>query len=198
MKTDIDGTDTTDEIMWATYNAVAKHGYPETTIAKIADEFPKSKSLLYYHYESKDSLLEDLIGFMLDLLRDEFEDIEEENPYDHLLGVIDQMLQDELEDEHFRFLRVIHEIRSQAPHYQPYKKKFRQSDEMILSELVSALERGIEADVFRPVNSEVEANYIFSTMYGAVERAVTLDDPEIMKSGRDHLIRYLDTQIKKY
>jgi AcrR family transcriptional regulator len=45
------------EIMEATQKALEKNGYSDLSIQKIADEFPKSKSLLYHHYDSKDEIL---------------------------------------------------------------------------------------------------------------------------------------------
>ncbi len=54
------------EIMDATYEALRKHGYAELTIQTIADEFPKSKSLLYYHYDAKDDLLVDFVDWLVE------------------------------------------------------------------------------------------------------------------------------------
>ena len=46
-------SDSKKEIMEATYEALCKHGYAELSIEKIADEFDKGKSLIYYHYDDK-------------------------------------------------------------------------------------------------------------------------------------------------
>lgn len=190
--------DTNEAIMWATYRALSKHGYPQTTIAKIADEFKKSKSLLYYHYEDKERLLEDFLRFLLDQFESNLADLEQLDPYEHLVGVIDPALPDVANGDHFRFLRVILEIRSQAPYHDVYREQFERSDELILSELTAALERGIESGEFRPVNTKREAEFIYSTAMGAVERGVTLEDPEILEAGRDLILEHVDSKIRRH
>lgn len=56
---------TQEAIMDATYQALCKHGYTDLTIQKIADEFGKSKSLLYYHHDTKDEILIVLLEYLL-------------------------------------------------------------------------------------------------------------------------------------
>ncbi len=55
--------------MAATYRALCAHGYADLTMQRIADEAGKSKSLLHYHYGTKQELL---VAF-LDYLFDRFE-----------------------------------------------------------------------------------------------------------------------------
>ncbi|PSP70021.1 TetR/AcrR family transcriptional regulator, partial [Halobacteriales archaeon QH_9_66_26] len=57
--------DTQAAIMDATYRALCEHGYADLTIQTIADEFDKSKSLLYYHYDTKDEILIGLLDYLL-------------------------------------------------------------------------------------------------------------------------------------
>ena len=57
---------TREEIMRATYLALCEHGYASLTIQRISDEFPKSKSLIYHHYDGKDDLLIDFLEFVLE------------------------------------------------------------------------------------------------------------------------------------
>lgn len=63
--------DTREAIVRATYRALCANGYADTTISAIAAEFEKSKSLLYYHYDGKDDLLEEFLRFVLDQLESE-------------------------------------------------------------------------------------------------------------------------------
>ena len=46
-----------DEIMDGVYSALRAHGYADLTMQDIADECSKSKSLLHYHYDTKEGLL---------------------------------------------------------------------------------------------------------------------------------------------
>jgi AcrR family transcriptional regulator len=63
---DDEPADTREAIMQATYRALRAHGYARLTIQRIGDEFPKSKSLLYHHYDGKDDLLLEFLSYMLD------------------------------------------------------------------------------------------------------------------------------------
>jgi AcrR family transcriptional regulator len=190
--------DTNEAIMQATYRALCKHGYPATSISRIADEFSKSKSLLYYHYEDKEELLEDFLRYLLEQFESELEEIDDEEPYDHLLAVVEFLLPSEMDGEQLRFRRALLEIRSQAPYHETYHEQLERTDDIVISELVSAIERGIEAGVFRRVNSRRTAEFIYSTAHGAVGRGVTLDDPEVIRENREVIVDYIDSQLRRY
>jgi len=75
--------------MSATYRALREHGYADLTIQQIADEFEKSKSLIYYHYDTRTELL---------------------------VAFIDHLLTPDLDDETVAFWRAMLELRAQAAH----------------------------------------------------------------------------------
>ncbi|WP_435095036.1 TetR/AcrR family transcriptional regulator [Halorubrum sp. N11] len=58
--------DTRQAILGAAFRALCEHGYADLTIQRIGEEFDKSPSLVYHHYDGKDELLVDLLGFLLD------------------------------------------------------------------------------------------------------------------------------------
>jgi len=184
--------------MLATYRALCTHGYPNTSIAKIADEFEKSKSLLYYHYDDKEDLLEDFLSFLLERLEAELDEVDHENPRKHLLALIDRLLPSEMDDQAFQFRRAILEIRSQAPYHGAYREQFERSDTLFLSEFVSVIERGIEEGQFRAVNAEETAEFVYSAAYGALERGVTLEDPDIIEQNRAIIQEYVESQLVRY
>lgn len=194
-----EAADSTEEaIMRATYRALIEHGYPETSISKIADEFDKSRSLLYYHYDDKECLLEDFLRFLLDRFETELADIAEADPADHLVAILDRLLPPEMDDDAFAFRRALLELRSQAPYHDAYREQFERSDDLLVSELVTVIERGIEAGEFRAVNSERVAEFIYSTAHGAIERGVTLEDPAVVRRNREAIDEYVQTQLLKY
>ncbi|TKX70207.1 TetR/AcrR family transcriptional regulator [Halorubrum sp. SP9] len=59
-------SDTRQAILGAAFRALCEHGYADVTIQRIGDEFDKSPSLVYHHYDGKDDLLIDLMGYLLD------------------------------------------------------------------------------------------------------------------------------------
>jgi AcrR family transcriptional regulator len=187
-----------EEIMEATYHALSKHGYPNTSISMIADEFEKSRSLLYYHYEDKEDLLEDFLTYLLDQLEADLDEIDTDDPEEHLFEVVDRLLPEAVDDETFRFRRAILEIRSQAPYHETYHDQFERSDELFMTELVDTIERGIEEGQFRAVNSNEVADFIYSAAYGALERGVTLEDPEVIERNRAQIDDYIESQLLKY
>lgn len=190
-----DTQDTTAAIMEATYRALCEHGYPETTISKIAQEFEKSQSLLYYHYEDKEELLEDFLEYLLDQLQSELVDIEASDPHDELVSIVERLLPQDIDTEQMRFRRALHEIRSQAPYNEAFRERFRRSDEMIRSKLIETIERGIEVGVFRPVNSQEVADFVYSATLGATDRGVTLGDQAVIDSNRQIIDSYLERTV---
>lgn len=193
-----EGRNVNEAIMQATYRALCKHGYPATSINRIADEFEKSKSLLYYHYEDKEDLLEDFLRYLLDRYETNLKADTNENPRDHLVDIVDRMIPPDMDDGELRFRRAILEMRSQAPYNEVYHEQFERSDELALSELATTIERGIESGAFRAVNSKETADFIYSMVYGALERGVTLEDPEVIRRNRDAIVNYIESQLVKF
>jgi AcrR family transcriptional regulator len=190
--------DPTREIMEATYRALCEHGYAATSISKIADEFDKSKSLLYYHYEDKEDLLEDFLGFLLDEFETKVASIEEKEPRERLAAVIDLLVPSNVNEEDMHFRRAVLEIRAQAPYHETYQKQIERSDDLILGEIIDAIELGIDSGAFRSVNARKVAEFIYSTAYGAIERGVTLDDKSVLTDGRQAIDDYVDSQLRSY
>lgn len=193
-----EGRTVNEAIMQATYRALGKHGYPATSINRIADEFEKSKSLLYYHYEDKEDLFEDFLRYLLDRYETKLKADTDEEPRDHLVDIVDRMIPPDMDDEELRFRRAILEMRSQAPYNEVYHEQFKRSDDLALSELATTIERGIESGAFRAVNSKETADFIYSMVYGALERGVTLDDPEVIRRSRDAIVNYIESQLVKF
>ena len=165
-------------IMEATFEALSKHGYADLTIQTIADEFDKSKSLLYYHYETKDDLLGDFLGFVLEEFGAQVEADEEADPETRLWTVVELLLPPDLdEDEEARRLRTaLFELRMQAPYDEAYADRFAATDERIIAVVESILEAGVEEGVF-DVDSGTGAALLVDAVTGATLRAVTTGTP---------------------
>ncbi len=190
--------ETTEAIMEATFRALCEHGYPDTSISNIAEEFEKSKSLLYYHYEDKEELLEDFLRYLLEQMEAELDGIEGETPREELLSAVENLLPTDIEQERLQFMQALFDIRSQAPYNDAYREQFERTDELVHSVLVDIIERGIETGDFRAVNSEEVAEFIQSTAWGAIERSVTLHDRAIIDRNRDAVEGYIESQLLKY
>ncbi|ELY91909.1 TetR family transcriptional regulator [Natrialba hulunbeirensis JCM 10989] len=186
---------TTEAIMEAVYLALSKHGYPETTMSRIAAEFEKSKSLLYYHYDGKEEILNDFFAFVCAELETSFAEESDDDPYDQLIALVNRVLPTDLDDEALQFRQAFFEIRSQAPHNQSYYDQIKRTDEIFIAELTQILERGVESGRFVAVDPDRQAEYIFSTVYGIMERGVTLEDRTLIEQNRTVLVEQLERTL---
>jgi AcrR family transcriptional regulator len=175
------GTDMTDgaagtraAIMEATFAALSKHGYADLTIQTIADEFEKSKSLLYYHYDTKDALLGDFLEFILEEFTAEVETDGEEDPVARLWTVVELLLPPDIhEDEGARQLRTaLFELRMQAPYDDAYADRFEVMDELMIATFEEILAEGVETEQF-DVDPPTGARLFVDVLTGAALRVLT-------------------------
>ncbi|GGL56414.1 TetR/AcrR family transcriptional regulator [Halocalculus aciditolerans] len=170
--------DTREALMRATFRALCEHGYADLSIQRIADEFEKSKSLIYYHYDDKDALLLDFLDYMHERFTTGMSEMERASPDEQLLGFYDTVSPEELDAEQSGFLVALFELRTKAPHDDAYRQSFTDMDELMKEHLARYLESGIEAGVFRDVDVDETAELLLSAFTGVmVERATTdMDD----------------------
>jgi AcrR family transcriptional regulator len=179
----------------ATYRALCRHGYHETTIQHIADEFEKSKSLLYYHYEDKHELLTDFLRHLLDELAERLT-VEGTDPYDDLLTLVDRIVPVPMDDDEAQFRRVLLEIRAAAPHDESHRELVRRSDTIIRSAFADVIRRGVDEGRFHSaVDPDEAAEFVHTTLLGTMIRGVSLDDPETVARTRETLVTYLDRYL---
>jgi len=184
---------TDDEIMDATFAALCKHGYADLTMQSIADEFGKSKSLLHYHYDSKEDLI---VSFMEDLLEGflaEFDENSDADPLDQLLRMADVVVQgtDEGEgpdDVHMALLG----LRAQAPYDAALRDQLVTNDVHIRELIADIVRTGVEQGQFREdVDPEQFAAVFRSAIEGAQSHDVILGDDaptETALSGIEELL----------
>jgi len=137
--------DTRQAILGAAFRALCEHGYADLTIKRIGEEFDKSPSLVYHHYDGKDELLVDLLEFLLDgfeesVSSDAFDLTPEERLDAYVAATIDPL--DSIAGEHGpdgRFMTVIVELRAQAATDDAYRDHFDRSDRVFGSFLERAV-----------------------------------------------------------
>lgn len=187
-------SETRQAIMEATYRALRTHGYADLTIQAIADEFAKSKSLLYYHYDTKDDLLVDFLEYGLDRFAAEDAVDPTDPPETQLRTFLDDFLPASLGDEQRAFQVAIFDLRSQAPLDQAYREQFSRADRIIHETLVSILDEGIEQGVFRDIDVEHTAELLHSVMTGGMARHLTTTDRETV-TARRALDSYIESHL---
>jgi len=181
--------------MEATYRALCGHGYTNLTIQRIGDEFPKSKSLVYHHYDGKDDLLLDFLAYLLEHFEAKVPREEYEDAAAHLQAVIEYVLPDDLDEERRDFTSAMIELRAQAAHDPEYREHFTRSTEFFHRRLAAIVERGIEEGVFREVDPDRVASLLLATIDGARLHRATADVEGTIPAVREELREYTRTQL---
>ncbi|QZP36444.1 TetR/AcrR family transcriptional regulator [Halobaculum magnesiiphilum] len=165
-------------IMEATYRALCEHGYAELSVSHIAAEFEKSKSLLYYHYDSKDDLLAGFLRFAGDHFLAMLDEAEREadSPVDRVRSFVDIYLGAELDEEMAEAQRAMIDLRAQAVAEPRFREEFTRIDRHLRERLATALADGVEAGVVDDaVDPEPTATWLLSALSGAMLQRHTAD-----------------------
>jgi AcrR family transcriptional regulator len=163
-----------DEIMDGVYRALRAHGYADLTMQDIADECSKSKSLLHYHYDTKEDLL---VAFLDRVITDSEQRIAahaDDPPAERLAGFIGWFVFEPEAVDREAFHIALLELRTQGPFNEPIRAQLTRSDRLLRGTVVDILESGIEEGVFRDVDVEETAALLVATLDGARTRQITL------------------------
>jgi AcrR family transcriptional regulator len=177
--------------MSATYRALREHGYADLTIQQIADEFEKSKSLIYYHYDTRTELLVAFIDHLLERYLADLDDLGPPEGETSLSGLVDHLLTPDLDDETVAFWRAMLELRAQAAHDERFREQFRTADERIQAAIADYLREAAAAGVVE-CNPDRTARFLRAAANGAILRAATLDEGNldaVRAAMLDHLER---------
>ncbi|AEH39019.1 TetR/AcrR family transcriptional regulator [Halopiger xanaduensis] len=165
--------DTQQAIMKATYVALCEHGYSDLTIQRIGDEFSKSKSLLYHHYDSKDDLLLDFLEFMLAEFEAEIPADGEERYDEHVEEIANGSIEFGGPEENLDFAKALVELRAQAAHDDAFREYFERTDRSIRAYLEETIRTGIEQGVFQKVDPEETAALLTIVTTGSMFQRAT-------------------------
>lgn len=171
--------DTNSAIMAATYRAVCSHGYADLTMQDIADEFEKSKSLLHYHYDTKEDLLVAFLEHLVDQFEDHLDELTSTDrpPQDRLRDYIEGFTVEPDETERTSLHLALLEMRSQAQRNERFREQFVRSDRMARGAFSSLIEEGQASGYFDPsADADAIAQLLFAAMDGARARQITLGE----------------------
>jgi AcrR family transcriptional regulator len=158
-------------IMGATYRALCEHGYAHLTMQDIADEFDKSRSLLHYHYDTKDDLMLAFLDHLIGWIGDRLAESDTEEPLERLEEYVDRFV---IGEDGGEFALALLELRLQAVHNDAYREKLARHYEENVATVAGILEDGIEDGVFRDVDPETTGEAIYTALEGARMYQVTL------------------------
>jgi AcrR family transcriptional regulator len=155
-----DSGDSREEIMRATHRALCANGFANLTMQDIADEMGKSRTLIHYHYDTKEELLETFLDRMIGWLRDRLAESDTEHPVDRLAEFIDFFVIDPAEEGESLALAIL-EMRLQAIHNDTFREKLTIHYQENVAAAADILEDGVEEEVFRNVDPTAVARMIW-------------------------------------
>lgn len=183
-------SDSKQEIMEATNEALRKHSYSELSIQNIADEFEKSKSLLYHHYDGKDEILLEFMDYMLENFREEVLSTREESP------------RKELEKDAFMafdsrhdcgILKTLTELRTQGLRDERFREKFHGLEKTYRKRLEALISAGKQKEKFREsADPESSAKFILAVNHEALHQKAAGREIEVLEK---ELEKYLESQV---
>lgn len=183
------------EIMQATYDALREHGYSGLTIDRIDEEFPKSKSLIYQHYDGKDDLLVGLLAFLLERFEESVPSDETDDPHERLEELLNHAIPTTPDSEWTEFAQAMTELRAQAAHDDAYREQFTRTDRFFSEQFADVIENGIEAGLFREVDPDQTASFLMSIIHGTRNRRITTGDGTVHEAVRAELNEYIEQRL---
>jgi AcrR family transcriptional regulator len=168
--------ETRTDIMRATYAALVEHGYADLTIQRIADEFDKSKSLIYHHYDGKDALLLDFMTFLVDRFEAEMDATSEADPRQRLDEFFDRLVPPTVEEDRCSFDQVMIELRAAAAHDPAFREQYTETDRVLRDKLAEVLRAGMDSGEFREGDPVRIAGFLLASILGTMVGRATSDD----------------------
>lgn len=194
--TDAGSDETRAEIMQATFQALRRHGYADLSIEHISGELGKSKSLLYYYYESKDEVLLALLDHAIEEYVGDLDVDAETSPETALKQFLDTLLAPPTVQAGPELIAVLLELRVQGVSDAAYRERFTRLDQRLHTTIEDLIEHGIEAGEFSPVDARQVAGHIVIMINGIIlQQATTAGDSTLSNVPRDALMSYLDETL---
>ncbi|OYR63997.1 TetR/AcrR family transcriptional regulator [Halorubrum ezzemoulense] len=169
-----DAPSAAEEIMDGVYSALRAHGYADLTMQDIADECSKSKSLLHYHYDTKEDLLVAFLDYVVTDSEERIAARADDPPVERLVQFVGWFVfaPDEADREAFHIALL--ELRTQGPFNERIREQLARSDRLLRGTVADILGDGIDAGVFRDIDAEETAALLVATLDGARTRQITL------------------------
>jgi AcrR family transcriptional regulator len=186
--------DAHEDIMDATYDALLEHGFADLTMQDIADQAEKSKSLLHYHYDTKQQLLVEFLEYLIERGAERARERADEPPRERLRDFVAGGLTDN-DEEDWAFATAVLELQAQAPHDETYREQLAHNEATLRTHIADIIREGIETGDFRDVDPDSTARLLLAAIDGARTQRVVLDDnsPEVVEDALlEHVVEPLE------
>ncbi|MGZ0747605.1 TetR/AcrR family transcriptional regulator [Haloparvum sp. AD34] len=163
-----------DEIMEGVYQALCEHGYAGLTMQDIADECSKSKSLLHYHYDTKEDLLVAFLDHIISDFETKVEESADKPATERVVEFAAWFVFEPEEVERESFHIALLELRSQGPFNDRIREQLERSDEHLRGTAADIIRDGIDSGHFEPIDVDETAALLVAMLDGARTRQITL------------------------
>jgi AcrR family transcriptional regulator len=185
------------DVMSATGEALRECGYAGLTMQEIADRAEKSKSLLHYHYDTKEGLLVAFLEHLVRRFDAKLDGTADAPPDERLADLIDLLLPDEDDEDWARLHRVLIELRAQAPHQEAFREQLNRNKAFLQRRLAETIEDGVEDGTFREVDPDRTARFVLSALDGARSARTTLGDADDVEAVRAGLAEFVLADLRR-
>jgi len=136
-----DRTDTERDILDATREALTEHGHAELSMARVAERFDGSQSLIHYHFDSKAGLLAALVERDRERFEAWLADLPE-TPGERLDRLVEQQVLGPLDGEGVPAYAALH---ARAGHSEPLRAALAGLEDALYGALLAAVEDAADA-----------------------------------------------------
>ncbi|MEY7849175.1 TetR/AcrR family transcriptional regulator [Natrarchaeobius sp. A-rgal3] len=189
------------EIIWAVMQALSKHGYADLTTKKIAAEYSRGESALYYHYDSKDALICAFLDSSIDWFDEQLEMIDAKTPEDRLYEACGILLGDVLDSaeygEYEGLYIALAELTAHAPHNEAFRERLVGHQQSVIDTLAEIIADGIDAGTFKDVEPEAAAAFLVVSCDAVIDHAVLLGMDDVASVIREQLFAFIRTNLSK-
>jgi AcrR family transcriptional regulator len=171
-------TETEQQILEATLQALMTHGYANLTISDVSEEFEKSPSLIYHYFDSKDELIAELYDFLSGVYFDFVREMDVEDPVDRLRLLIEIVLSGDEYTPGEDFYISLYEIMVHVPHSSILREKYIQNEQKATNLMANILREGMETGQIKRVDPLETAAFLSAAVDGIRLHRVLLDNDE--------------------
>lgn len=168
--------DAATEILAATHRALCDRGYADVTLEDIAAEADRSKGLIHYYYDDKETLFAEFLDYLYDRYTERVESVAGETPRERLVGLFETVLADEEGSAGEQLRTAMLAVNAQAPFDDAIRTQLGRFDAFLLDRVESIVADGVATGAFDDdVDPAVAAEFLVTAISGAHARRAAVD-----------------------
>src|SRR6056297_3159971 len=158
-------SETTEAIIRATGRSLCEYGYADLTMQRIAEASSVTTAAIHYHFDTKEELLNAFLDDLVDRFKRNLA-CEADDPRERLSTLLGAVFAPSNADGEFPV--ALMELKAQAPYHEPYRERFRELDAALREVVEAAVDDGIEAGYFEPVDAAGIARAVSTMINGSL------------------------------